>query len=164
MDNTISREFFSLMGLINKILKSYHPMIKLHHGEFMMLGAIHGCSKEAYEKDNKSIGISVSELSEKTHATRPAVSKMLTSLEDKGYIKRTISLTDRRVVYITLTDNGQSIIDEALNTMYQLMDNAMHSLGEEDSKELIVLMKRLCDALSEQSAKGNVEEEKSDQL
>lgn len=150
MDNTISHEFFSIMILINKNLKRYHPKIKLHQGEFMMLGAIHGCMKEAYEKDNKSMGISVSELSEKTLATRPAVSKMLTSLEDKGYVKRTTSPIDRRVIYITLTEMGQSIIDEALHTMYQVMDNALNSLGKEDSKELIVLMKKFSDALNDQ--------------
>lgn len=155
MENTISHEFFSIMILMNKNLKRYHPKLKLHQGEFMMLGAIHGCMKEAYNKDNNSMGISVSELSEKTHATRPAVSKMLTSLEDKGYIKRTTSPIDRRVIYITLTEKGQSIIDEALQTMYQVMDNAFQSLGKEDSKELIALMRKLSDALNEQLLTGD---------
>ncbi len=158
MEYTKSHEFFMLMGLINKNIKYTHPKTKLHQGEFMMLGAIHGCTKEAEARGEKASGISVSELCEKIHASKPAASKMLNSLEDKGYIQRTTSSTDRRVINVSLTDLGQSQVNEAIKTIHNIMDKAMNSLGEEDSKQLIVLMKKLSDALSEQIKTDKMEE------
>lgn len=147
MDNTMGHELFVIMTKISKIIKKNHPTAKIHPGEFMMLGTIHGCSIKARELDKNSAGISVGELTDKIHATKPAASKMLGSIEDKGYIKRAISPTDRRVVYISLTELGQSIIDEAYSSMHELTDNIVKRMGEEDSVELLSLMYKLYDVI-----------------
>lgn len=147
MDNTKGQELFVVMSKIIKIVKKFHPTAKIHPGEFMMLGAIHGCTIKARELDKNSAGISVGELTDKIHATKPAASKMLGAIEDKGYIKRAISPTDRRVVYISLTELGQSIIDEAYSSMFELTDNVMKSMGDEDSVELLRLMYKLYDII-----------------
>lgn len=146
MVDSRSHELLVVMSKIIRLFKRYHPIHQVHPGEYMMLGAIHGCINES---NNTGIeAISVGELSKKIHATKPAVSKMLNSLEEKGYIERITNQSDRRKVFITLTDNGKTIIDNASRMMYDFMESTMKKMGEEDAQALLDLMIKFYNVMS----------------
>lgn len=178
MDKSISYEFVVIMNKLRKLTHKYHPKGMVHPGEFMMLGAIHGymkekhagCGKESIKKEDdrkeneyNEPGVKISDLSEMIHSTKPATSKMLNILEEKGYIERIADKKDRRVVYVRLSNEGEKIITDAFKQMYEFADNTISRMGESDAKELIRLMnvflKSLEDVVHEKS-NGDANKEK----
>jgi DNA-binding MarR family transcriptional regulator len=55
-------------------------------------------------------GIGNAELAERMFITRPSVSALLDRLERGGYIRRDISLDDRRSIQIWLTEDGEKAV------------------------------------------------------
>lgn len=150
MNNSIGHEFLMILNNIRKLNMAHHPKIKIHMGELMMLGTIHGCWKEKCKDHADEPGIKVGELSELIHSTKPATSKMLRAIEEKGYIERVTDTKDRRVVYIRLTEVGETVIKDSLKMMDDFTVRTVERMGEEDISELIRLLKKFYQAMSEE--------------
>ncbi len=160
MEKTITNEFLVIMNKLRKLTnKHHHKDMMVHQGEFMMLGAIHGCMEEKSEDHMKEPGVKVSELSALIHSTKPATSKMLNTLQEKGYIERISDNRDRRVVYIRLSATGETIIKEALHRMHNFADRTIQRMGEEDAKDLIRILNKFYEAVYEEikEKSGNAE-------
>lgn len=151
MENSLSQEFLEVTHELKKLIGMHHSRYSLHPGEIMMLSTISKLtdnSRRDQANDNlDNLGVKVGEISKKICTTKSATSKMLKSVEDKGFIERVIDSKDRRVVYVRLTTEGESIIKETLESMHVFMDNTIQKLGEEDSKELIRLIQKLKEAM-----------------
>ncbi|WMJ89404.1 MarR family winged helix-turn-helix transcriptional regulator [Anaerocolumna sp. MB42-C2] len=150
MEKNITHEFLSVMNKLRKLTHKHHPKDMVHQGEFMMLGAIHGCMEENKLNQKDVPGVKVSELSDMIHSTKPATSKMLKALEDKGYIERISDKKDRRVVYIQLSAAGEKIIKESFHIMHAFADRTIKRMGEEDAKDFINLLNKFYDAVYEE--------------
>lgn len=62
----------------------------------------------------ESEGLSQSEISKTLHKDKSSVTRMIVSLEKKGYIHRAISKMDRRSVEVYLTEEGRDL-EEVIN-------------------------------------------------
>lgn len=51
--------------------------------------------------------------------------------------------TDRRVVYVKLTDSGKTQLEKIAQKMDELMDQIVEELGKEDTAELARLLDKL---------------------
>lgn len=67
--------------------------------------------------------ISIQELAEKTSLGKSTLTRMLDKLEETGHIKRIFSQSDRRKIYIELTDKNR-----ALKDLYDAVSSDMLSL------------------------------------
>jgi len=150
MDKSLGHEFIEIINNLRKLTHKHQPSNKIHTGEFMMLGAIRGGIEDKRERHIEEPGIKVGELSELIHSTKPATSKMLKQVEEKGYIERVADKKDRRVVYIRLSDSGEIIMKDAMKRMGDFTNRTIKRLGEEDTKELIRLLKKFYQAFSEE--------------
>lgn len=150
MDKTITHDFLLIINNLRKLTNKHHHKDMVHQGEFMMLGAINNCLEEKKENNINEPGVKVSELSCTVHSTKPATSKMLRALEEKGYIERISDDKDRRVVYIRLSADGEKKLKEAFNRMHHFADRTIKRLGEEDAKELIRMLKKFYEAVDEE--------------
>lgn len=112
----------------------------LSRGEFFMLHQV-ACLEKHKEGDVP--GGKISDLSTATEMSKPAVSQMLNALEDKGLIERIMTKSDRRVVYVRLTDTGRERLAASGRQMGGLIDAIVRELGPEDTKELIRLIDKL---------------------
>ena len=54
----------------------------------------------------------VSELSSRMHVTSPSITQLVTSLEERGLVVRTMDREDRRSVKVSLTEKGNEITVE----------------------------------------------------
>ena len=153
-----SHEIFSIFKELNGTIKKIHPKVMLHPGEFFLLTLIHrGYHEHCFlhkseDKENKSCtfdkdinwnGITIGELCEKSGNTKPAISKMIHTLEEKEYVFRQNSKEDRRVVYIQLTEKGKQILDETYQVMFRKIEDSLNIFGEEKTTLLIQLMQEL---------------------
>lgn len=109
-------------------------------GELKMLSVI-GSEQERNEQEGNDIpGITVSKISERLMHSRPATSKMLNALEEKGDITRISSKKDRRAVYIALTDKGRNRAEELKSLCEERTNRIFERLGQEKSAQLFELM------------------------
>ena len=87
--------------------------------------------------------MTMKDIADKIHRTRPTVTVLVDKLEKLGYLKREISKEDNRYTYIVLTKKGQDFkpifekISEDLNNMLY------KNLSEEESDILENLLQKI---------------------
>jgi DNA-binding MarR family transcriptional regulator len=98
-----------------------------------------GLLNRLWEKD----GISQKELSEISIKDQTTVTRILDKLERKGLIKRQTSPDDRRSFLIFLTDTGRSLESKLVPIAYEVLDEALQGLSEEEIKQMKLLLNKI---------------------
>lgn len=86
--------------------------------------------------------LSQSEIGRRMLSTRANVTKLVDSLEQKGYVKR-LACGDRRVNLVALTDTGVQFIEETLAAVIAAANETMKPLTREEQKTLFRLLGNL---------------------
>ena len=94
-------------------------------------------------------GITMRRIADVSHMTMSAVSKKISILEKKGLVTRRNSETDRRNVYITLTEQGKMICKQEKERKHAWMEKVVERMGEEDMLQMITLSNRMFDIMEE---------------
>ncbi len=105
--------------------------------------AEYNCLVQFFETPN----FSVKELAERLDITSGGVTRIITSLEERGYIRRTISSEDRRGIKVALTDKGCRIVSEIREASTQVHGNILEQIKPEKRKQVLEGIKRLNSAL-----------------
>lgn len=87
--------------------------------------------------------IKLSDVAKTLQVTLPAVTHKVNDLESKKMIEKTTSTKDLRVTYIKLTQAGKQYVESLQDDYYEPLEILMNHLGEEDTKELIRLLKKV---------------------
>ncbi len=146
---SIEKEFVDLMDKFRK-LKSLDKILvnKLSFAEMIVLNHITEMSKD----------ITVSNLSEDLKITKAAVSKLISNIEEKGFVERVEDKNDRRITHIAITPEGLENVEHANNNMEKHSKFIYEKMGEEDMKKLIELMKKLYKIMeTEKKEKGKID-------
>ena len=101
----------------------------------MLLRAVDGNSV-----DNPS-NVSPTDIGQFLSVTKGAVSQMLNSLEEKGFISRALSRENRRNTLVLLTPKGRE------NEFNAKLDALIETMGRKDIEELIAIVERLTEVL-----------------
>ena len=138
-----------IADLQEQLITAQHRFMKMHRdlcftglrkSEFVMLEIIER------ENGNREQGVLASDIAKRLRITAPAVSKMLRSMEEKGYVERRVDETEQQV----------------RRQMQEFITGVIERLGEERTKELIHLMNRYTEIMQEenQNRKRKKQEEK----
>ncbi len=87
-----------------------------------------------------------------------SLSRILKSMEKKGLLYRRKSRSDKRKVYMMLTDHGNRMREVALNAVYGLENAIQGSVSESDLKGFFTVMQGIPNALKVLSAESNSQE------
>lgn len=117
--------------------------------EFVMMYVIHTVMKQkkATEGDKQHRGVMISKLSDLLQISRPTATQMANTLEEKGYVVRTTSETDRRVVYICLSELGEQIYSRQMASYSGILSEITQKVGKEEIDQLIfcaIVFKKRC--------------------
>jgi DNA-binding MarR family transcriptional regulator len=82
-------------------------------------------------------GQNPSELAERLGYTRPRTTRILDSLESKGYVERTQDVHDRRRVIVRATPAGRAHASSEESEGVNSLAGALSSMGEHDAKQLL---------------------------
>jgi DNA-binding MarR family transcriptional regulator len=74
-------------------------------------------------------GMSISDLATAKNISRPAISQAVNALVKKGLLTRTQSLIDRRYVELTLTSEGNALLDSVFKETRKWMKARMNKLS-----------------------------------
>ena len=126
-----------------------HPFSRLgiKPSEFVLLHLL------IEQGDDNSVGMRVTEISEKLEITPSGVTHTINSLEKGGYIERLTDPTDRRIVLVRATDKSREVFKQLYAERLKFIEGLVSYLGEQDSKEFIRLFSKSLDYFKERRTK-----------
>lgn len=80
--------------------------------------------------------MTLSELAKAMNQTMPAVSQRIRKLEEMGYVERTQDETDRRTVWIRLTEHGQDLLKETCHKMFDRLNRVLQRINENEQQDV----------------------------
>lgn len=152
MEDTIEA-LFKVVHRFHKCRPKFRGNGNLANVEFFILCGI------SVMLEGREEGITLGELIRETDMSMSAASKKITILEKKGLIKRHTSGTDRRNIYITLTEKGREISDREKALKHEWIKQVIARMGIDDTRQMLDLMNKMFDIIEEvekeQPAGGN---------
>lgn len=91
----------------------------------------------------------MSALAERESVSVPVMSRMVATLEKKGYVGRTTDPQDRRAVLLTATDAGDRLLRHNSSQKAQLIASAVSRMDPRSAKALHESLAAFSDALGE---------------
>ena len=88
----------------------------------------------------KEDGLSQQELCNRTYRDKPSITRLIDNLEKQQLVKRTASVSDRRVNLVSLTESAQEIQQTTIDLANQTMNEALVGI----TKEEIEIVKKCC--------------------
>lgn len=116
----------------------------LRQSEFTLLTTV------SYYTSADSYGIKISELSRTLEMTPAGATHLVDALEQAGYLERLSDPADRRIVLVRSTPKGEEQIKETEAHFFDVFKGLTEHLGEQDTKELIRLLRTSLTFLKEQ--------------
>ncbi len=124
----------------DNFFKSY----QLSHQQYNILRILRGQYPE---------GVSVNDIKRRMIDKMSNVSRLVEKLKQKGYVKRVECASDRRVVFVHLTETGSSILAEIDKTI-GINLAAFNRISVEEADELSRILEKLRDDTAEEEAKA----------
>jgi Transcriptional regulators len=140
---------------VDRLVVAFHQLKHLFHfapqeseitrGEFFVLNSI----RSHAEKDTTEQGVRLSSLYKNGHISKSGISQMLSSLERKGFVVRTMDETDRRAIFVRLTPFGTEFLEKMKQKLYEKMEQVIQRVGKDDIDLFMSLFDRFTDAVRE---------------
>ncbi|MBR0121899.1 MAG: MarR family transcriptional regulator [Clostridia bacterium] len=124
---------FPLYAASREVIKLYKPFLDplgLTYTQYIAMMVLWDCRK-----------ISVKELGEKLFLDSGTLTPLLKKLESQGYITRTRSDDDERVLIVETTPKGRRLRDKAVNVPLQM--GACVKIKPEEAQQLYTLLYKL---------------------
>lgn len=90
-------------------------------------------------RDNPQ-GLRVSELASAFHVTASGVTQLVTALEEKGYVSRSMDPDDRRAVRVSLTAEGWRLAESLKSAVDSIFTGLVEHLGHAKSRRLLAML------------------------
>lgn len=131
--------------LITRFVKTHHKFSRLKfnqmkgplaQGEFVIL-----CSIRDLTRNGKKA--QVTDLARRTDVAVPSVSRTLNTLEEKGLVKRRMDETNRRKIYVELTEEGIREQKKVKELFEHMLHEVLDQMGEEKVRQFIDLQEEM---------------------
>lgn len=106
----------------------------LTHGQWMPLFLL---------LKNKDAPATVATLARDLNVDPGAATRMLDRLEKKAFISRCRSTEDRRVVHVSLTEEGRRVAGEVPKVLSQVLNDHLVGFSHDEWQTLLVLLRRM---------------------
>ncbi|CEG26976.1 MarR family winged helix-turn-helix transcriptional regulator [Bacillus sp. B-jedd] len=93
------------------------------------------------------------ELADVFEVNKSAITAIVTRLTEKGLVKRTRNEEDRRVVYLTLTEEGIDLFENAEQRIYALVESIITKFEPDEITAFIDTYEKLSGVLTKLSCK-----------
>lgn len=87
--------------------------------------------------------VTVRRISDSVSLSQATVTTILNRLENRGYVARIRSATDRRVVNARLTDAGQKVVETAPPLLHETFIDRFESLAEWEKTQILSALQRV---------------------
>ena len=98
---------------------------------------------------HQGMQVKISDISDRLSLPRPGVTRTVKEMEQKGYLKKTVSPEDGRVTWLTLTETGQALSQKYNQECFSILADYTEKISEEDAECMIRTMDQLYHIMSE---------------
>ncbi|MGN0439053.1 MAG: MarR family winged helix-turn-helix transcriptional regulator [Lachnospiraceae bacterium] len=140
-NNKIADEFYRTLQRFHNCKPKFKGNGDLANVEFFMLIGL-SMLLEQKESNEKEEGVTLGEIMKVSGMSVSAASKKISILENKGYVNRRPSQTDRRNIYITLTGKGREVCEKEKENKRRFIEALIEKMGDEDVSQLLALSNR----------------------
>lgn len=137
-------EFFILIG-VSAMLDAKNGRLACMRSE----NKLYSDGEQQVNGMTQEQGITLGDIIKATEMSVSAASKKVSILEKKGLIERNLSKTDRRNVYITLTEKGKDICEREKAKKHAWIEELIKRMGRDDMEQLLILANRAVDIINE---------------
>lgn len=99
-------------------------------------------------------GVRVSELAADFGMTSPAITQMVTVLEERGLVGRRMDPEDRRAVLVYLTPQGKARIKDLYSALDDVLQGLVEHIGQERSRLFLELLNEVAEYFESRSPEG----------
>lgn len=117
--------FIQMSKMIQDQFRSELKKVDLNFTELSVLVSLEHEEKQAIQQISQSVSL-----------TSGALTYILDKLENKKLLARIPCHSDRRVIFVQLTDKGKHLVDCILPNLYNLADIQFNSLTMDDADKL----------------------------
>ncbi len=146
MDQRLKNDFIKTLISAKKMLMLITANLDVPFAEVAILMHI----RHLRDSDDANDGVCVTEIKDQTHVSLPAVSRQLSSLEQKGYIRRMAMAKDRRITLVTLTPAGEEITGKIVAQSDLFMEKLGLRVGEDFIRKYIEMSAEIMDCLGQE--------------
>lgn len=128
-----------LLNYFKKISENFHELEKhiLYH--FNLNSSYHKVIfvLDQYEE------LSQTELSDKCLIDKPATSRIINKMTDEGYVLKSNRGTNKKNIYIKLTEKSKILSKKIKEKLLQLKSNFFEELNSDDKQRFLSLLKKV---------------------
>ena len=95
-----------------------------------------------YRQQEAAAPLTATELGERTNLLKSQINHILTDMETRGLIERTRSTTDKRVVYVQLSQEGREVYSQEHAKVMEILKEVYQEFGSEKTLELTTMLKK----------------------
>lgn len=139
MATNIIRNWMRMNIRLKKLRASFPAEFDIRMNELWTLGTID------HANCFSGTGIGNTEIQEELQVTKSAVSQMLDSLVEKGYVERTLDANDRRRMCITITPSGKEVLGHMSKYANVIAEEVSSKMGEEKIQQMFDLLNEFVD-------------------
>ncbi len=96
---------------------------------------------------NDAEQISPHELATEIGLTRASITAIADNLENKGYIVRKPSPSDRRSILLKMTDEGKAILEDVTQSQLEWLESRFTQFSKDEKDIANKILKKLCSSL-----------------
>ena len=97
--------------------------------------------------EEKPNGVTLKELAEAMKLAPATVSELVESLVKKNFLQRVQNPEDRRAVQITLTDHGQTMLDQCIKCVDSLCEKLLVDLSATERNAMLAALTKITNKL-----------------
>ena len=99
--------------------------------------------------ERQGLRVRVSDIGEKLDIPRPGVTRTVKEMENRGYLRKTASEEDGRVVYITATEEGKQLSKRYNQDYFACLAPRLADISDEDAASAIRTIEKMHRVMSE---------------
>lgn len=130
------------MENLHRMWAPMRPPPPLKRSDMMVLATL-------AEMEKKGGPVTASRLARSMKQSLPGISQKLSMLENEGFLRRSVSESDRRVVCLEMTAQGKKKAETALRVFLRRMERATDILGQQKASQLATLLGELGEAIEQ---------------
>lgn len=147
----LTEDFLNIMHRFRRL--NLFSLLPLSRQDYMVLATIRCLQRKSSKK------LRVSAVARDMEVVTPAVSRSLKNLESQGFVKRTVSPTDRRNIYVALTEKGGMAMVSYDAILAQFHKRVVEQMSAEEMQRLLMLLERMYAISESQLAQMKREEQ-----
>ena len=135
----------TIMHHLRTLASQLKPIKNITFGEYTVLSVMHKML-ETMPVD----GLTPTKLNDYFGTKKPATSRMLTMLENKGYISREVCTKDHRISCLKITKLGNEVLTDETETYKRLTDRVTQRMGREELSQMLSAMMKFSNILEDE--------------